>query len=346
MAAVHSFASDNYAGAHPEVIEAVIAANTGHARPYGADPTTARAVDAVREALGAPAAEVAFVFNGTGANVVSLQLGLGRWHHVVCASSAHINVDECGAPERFTGAKLLDVPTPDGKLTPALIRGTLARLDDEHVTQPGMVSISQTTEYGTVYTPAEVRALADTAHELGMYLHLDGARIANAAAALGVGLGETTAGAGVDVMSFGGTKNGLLGAEAVVAFADTLKPSLRFVRKQSGQLGSKGRFLAAQFLALLTDDLWHRNALHANGMARRLYQGVRDLDGVTVTQVPQANVVFAILPGVAVEPLQAVAPFYVWNETTGEVRWMCSWDTTTEQVDEFVEAVAKVVVRQ
>ncbi|MBK8074320.1 MAG: threonine aldolase [Kineosporiaceae bacterium] len=337
-----SLASDNYASVHPEVMAALAAANIGHATPYGADDVTARAVAAMQAELGSQAG-IAFVFNGTGANVVGLQLMLRPWDHVVCAATAHIAVDECGAPERITGAKLIAVPTPDGKLTPALVRGVRTRLGDEHQTQPRVVSVSQSTEYGTLYTPIELRALADAAHEDGMYLHVDGARIANAAAALGVSLAELTVGAGVDVMSFGATKNGAMGAEAVVVFAEELRPSLRFVRKQFMQLGSKGRFLSAQFLALFTDELWRRNALHANEMAARLHDGLVGLPGVRVTRPREANHVFVTLPREVVESLQQVAMFYVWDEATTEVRLLCSWDTTVELVDEFIAAARKLL---
>ncbi len=339
---MQSLASDNYAAVHPEVMAAIAAANTGHAPSYGADPITERAIAAMRAELGADA-EIGFVFNGTGANVVGLQLMLHPWQHVVCARTAHINVDECGAPERLTGAKLLDLETADGKLTPDAVRAVHTGVGVEHHTQPRVVSISQSTELGTLYTAQEIRALADTAHSLDMYLHLDGARIANAAAALEASLAEITGDAGVDVMSFGGTKNGLLGGEAVVVFADELKPAFPFVRKQLMQLGSKGRFIAAQFHALFTGELWRRNALHANAMAARLHDAIADLDGVWVTQPRQANVVFATLPPEVVAPLQAVAPFYLWNEETTEARLMCSWDTTAADVDGFAKALGDLI---
>jgi threonine aldolase len=347
MWAVRSLASDNYAGVHPEVMAAVTAANTGHAAAYGADPVTERAIAAMRAELG-EGAEIAFVVTGTGANVIGLQLMLRPWEHVVCPAGAHIAVDECGAMERFAGAKLVDVPTPDGKLTPEAVRAVRTRIGDEHQTQPRALSVSQSTELGTLYTPAEIRALADLAHDTGGYLHMDGARIANATVALGVSLAETTVAAGVDVLSFGITKNGAMGAEAVVVFAEELKPALRFVRKQAMQLASKGRFLGAQFLAMFTDELWRRNASHANAMAARLHEGMRRLPGVRITQPPQANHVFATVPAAAVAPLQQAAPFYVWDEPTtevSEVRWLCSWDTTEEQIDDFVAAAEKILTR-
>ena len=341
---MRAFASDNYAGVHPEVLAAIVAANDDHAVAYGADPVTAKAIAAVRGQFG-DHAEVGFVFNGTGANVVGLQLMLRPWEHVVCAATAHIAVDEGGAPERLIGTKLVDLVTPDGKLTPEAVRAVHTGVGDEHRTQPRVVSITQSTELGTLYTPAEIQALAGTAHELGMYLHLDGARLANAAASLGVSLRQTSTDCGVDVLSFGGTKNGILAGEAVVVLRPELAPALPYVRKQFMQLASKGRFVAAQFLALLSDDLWQRNALHANAMAARLHDAVQDVPGVTVTRPRQANAVFAVVPAAAVEPLQAVSPFYVWDPATGEVRWMCSWDTTQQDVDTFAAAVREIAPR-
>src|SRR3954471_17784344 len=248
----HTFGSDNHAPVHPDVLAALATANGGHSFPYGADEVTAAAVDVVRRHLGAEA-EVAFVFNGTGANVVGLGLALRPWQHVVCAASAHIAVDECGAPERLLGVKLVEIPTPDGKLTPELVEASITGVGDEHRTQPGAVSITQSTELGTLYTPDEIREIADVAHAHGMVLHLDGARLANAAAALGAPLAATTSDCGVDVLSLGGTKNGLMAAEAVVVLtqdAPGAAAGLPFARKQLGQLGSKGRYLGAQFLAL------------------------------------------------------------------------------------------------
>jgi threonine aldolase len=340
----HTFASDNYAGVHPEVLAAIAAANTGHAPSYGADPLSAQAAALFRRHLGEHA-EVALVFNGTGANVAGLSLLLRPWEHVICARTSHIAIDECGAPERILGVKLVNLDTPDGKLTPSLVRAAVSGVGVEHHTQPRVVSITQSTELGTLYTPAEVQALADTVHDLGIYLHLDGARIANAAASLGVSLRETTTDCGVDVLSFGGTKNGLLGGEAVVVLTPGLAGSLRFVRKQTMQLGSKLRFTAAQFVALLSGDLWHRNAAHANAMAARLHDAVAGVPGVTVTQPRQANAVFAILPEAAIAPLQKVSPFYTWDTARHEVRWMCSWDTTEEDVDTFAAAVRETLAR-
>ena len=335
------FASDNYAPILPEALEAIAAANHGHATSYGADEWTARLQAAVESHFHADAA-VFPVFNGTGANVVGLRAMLRPWQGVVCAESAHLNVDECGAPEAMGGIKLLTVPTPDGKLTPDLVEQRLVRIGDEHVVQPGVVSVTEATEYGTVYTPAELAVLASFAHEHGMLFHVDGARLANAAASLDVSLAAITSEIGADVVSFGGTKVGVLAGEAVVVLRPDLIDSLPYLRKQSMQLASKMRFVSAQLLALLEDELWLRAAGHANAMARRLAEGVGD--AVTITQAVQANSVFAILPPGAAEELQREFKFYVWNEHTGEVRWMCSWDTSEEDVDAFVAAILGVTV--
>jgi threonine aldolase len=283
------------------------------------------------------------VFNGTGANVVGLQSLLRPFEAVICADSAHINVDECGAPERFLGSKLIGVRTPDGKLTPELVEAAAGGVGDEHHVQPKVVSITQSTEVGTCYQVGEVAALAEWAHGRDMALHLDGARLSNACAGLGVGLGAFGSEAGVDVLSFGGTKNGAMGAEAVITFRSSEAAGLRYLRKQSMQLASKMRFTAAQFVALLSDDLWLRNASHANAMARRLADGVAAVDGVALAYPVEANGVFVALPSAVTEALQAEFPFYVWDEATGVVRWMCSFDTTEEDVDALVELVAEVM---
>ncbi len=337
---MRAFASDNYAPILPEALDAIAAANRGHAVSYGADDWTARLQTRVREQFGDEA--VAFpVFNGTGANVVALRSMLRPWQGVICADTAHLNVDECGAPEVLAGIKLLTVASPDGKLTPKLVERRLVRIGDEHAVQPGAVSVTQSTEFGTLYTPQELRALSDLAHAHGMLFHIDGARLSNAGAALDVPLRAITTDVGADVVSFGGTKVGLLAGEAVIVLRPDLVQSLPYLRKQSMQLASKMRFVSAQLIALLEDDLWRRAAGHANAMATRLADGIAG--AVTITQSVQANAVFAILPPGAAEALQREFKFYVWNEHTGEVRWMCSWDTTEEDVDAFVEAIQGVV---
>lgn len=332
------FASDNHAGVLPEVLDAIAAANSAHAVSYGGDAWTARVEVLLREQFG-DESTAALVFNGTGANVVALQALCRPYEAAICASTAHLNVDECGAPERVAGLKLLAVDTPDGKLTPELVQTRLVRFGDEHAVQPKVVSITQTTELGTLYTIDEIRALADQAHSHGMLLHVDGARLANAAAALDVPLRAITTDAGVDALSFGGTKNGMLLGEAVVFLRHGLGDQVAFLRKQSMQLASKMRFIAAQFEALLTGELWRRPAEHANAMAARLADAVGSIEGVAVTQQVQANAVFAVLPPEATAALQERWHFYVWDEITGEVRWMCSWDTTAEDVDAFAADV-------
>jgi threonine aldolase len=342
---VRNFASDNYATALPEALEAIAAANHGPAVSYGADEWTARLQDRVREHFGADA--TAFpVFNGTGANVTGLRAMLKPWQGVICAEGAHLNVDEGAAPEVLGGIKLLTVATPDGKLTPEMARQRMVRIGDEHASQPGVVSVTQSTELGTLYTPAELAAIGEFAHAHNLLFHIDGSRLANAAASLDVPLRAITTDVGAAVVSFGGTKIGLVLGEAVIVLRPDLADPLRYLRKQSMQLASKMRFISAQLHALLTDDLWRRAAGHANAMARRLGEAVENLDGVTLTQAVQANGVFAILPEGAAERLQEDFHFYFWDEHTREVRWMCAWDTSEEDVDAFAEAIAEVVGRR
>jgi threonine aldolase len=332
------FASDNYAGIHPEVLAAIARANGGHQVAYGADVYTQHLQDVFQLHFGGDA--VAYpVFNGTGANVVSLQAMTQRWDAVICAESAHINVDECGAPERVGGLKLLAVPTPLGKLTPELVDLQARGWGDEHRAQPKVVSITQSTELGTCYSVDEIAAIVEHAHGHDMAVHLDGARIANAAAALGVPLGAFTADLGVDVVSFGGTKNGMMLGECVVVLNPEAVRGMAFLRKLSMQLASKMRFVSVQFDALLSGDLWLRNATHANAMAVRLEAAVRGVDGVHVQRLVQANAVFAILPPAVTAVLQKRYPFYVWEEHSGEVRWMTSFDTTEADVDGFATAL-------
>lgn len=340
-----SFGSDNHAGAHPEVLAAMIEANEGHVPAYGADDWTKRATDLLRRELG-DHVQAYLAFNGTGANVMGLQALLRPWEHVICTSTSHINVDETGAPERMLGSKLFDLPTPDGKLTPAIAEAGRFGEHDVHHTQARVVLISQSTELGTIYTPDEVRALADWAHERDLYLDMDGARISNATATLGVSLRAITTDVGVDVLSFGGTKNGAMNAEAVCLLNPDLAQQakdLPFIRKSMTQLMSKMRFSAAQFVALLDDGLWRRNAEHANAMARRLEAAVADIPGVRITQPVQANGVFAEIPAEAIAPLSDRWHFYVWDATRNEVRWMCAWNTTPEQVDEFAADIRATV---
>jgi len=331
------FASDNYAGAHPAVLEAVAAANVGWARAYGDDEWTARLRERLREIFGD--VEAFPVFNGTGGNVTALSAVLRPYEAVICPETAHINVDECGAPERMAGAKLVDVPTPDGKLTPELVRSRLTGFGDQHHVQARVVSISQSTELGTVYAPAELLALADVTHEAGLLLQMDGARLVNAAEALGVKLRELTTDCGVDVLTLGGTKCGLLGAEAVVFLRPDLAAEYLYARKQGTQLASKMRFISAQLLRLFEGGLWRETAGHANAMARRLGDAVAATPGVTLAYPVQANAVFAALPARAIEQLHERYHFYVWDEDAGVVRLMCSWQTTPQDVDDLVSAL-------
>lgn len=334
------FASDNNAGAHPEVLAALADANDGHATAYGDDPWTARAEALLRGHFGEQSVSY-LVFNGSAANVLCLRALCRPWQSVICSAQAHVNVDEGGAPESLAGVKLQAVATHDAKLTPEHVEWQLGRLGDQHAVQPRVVSVTQSTELGTRYTPYELRALAHFAHERGLLLHVDGARLANAAAALGASLREITTDVGVDVVSFGGTKNGLLMGEAVVFCDPAHAEGFAFLRKQTLQLASKGRFLAAQFVALLEGDLWHRSAAHANAMAIRLADALLAVSGVRLTQPVQANGVFAILPPGASERVRQDWRFYTWDEATGEVRLMCSWDTTPDEVDTFARDVAR-----
>jgi threonine aldolase len=307
---------------------------------YGDDPYTSRLAEVVRGHFG-EASETFPLFTGTGANVVALQAMTTRWQAVVCADGAHINADEGGAPETMAGLKLHTVPTPDGKLAPELVDQQAWGFGDEHRAQPAVVSITQSTELGTRYTPEEISALADHVHSVGMSLHLDGARISNAAAGLDLPFRAFTTDVGVDVVSFGGTKNGLMAAEAVLVLNPDAVTGVGYLRKTSMQLASKMRFVSAQLVALLDGDLWLRSARNSNAMAQRLAAAVRDIPGVQVTQPVEANAVFATLPGDVTERLQKRLRFYTWNPHTGEVRWMCAFDTTEEDVDAFAAAVAE-----
>lgn len=337
------FGSDNHSGAHPRAIEAIAAANTGHVPAYGDDPWTERARVMLADLLGGEC-DVHFTLTGTGANVIALGTLCRKWEAVICPVTAHINIDECGAPEAVAGVKLVPVDTPDGKLTPELVQPHLTGFGFEHHAQPRAISISQASEYGTVYSADEVRALADLAHEHGMVLHMDGARIANAAAYLGVDVRAFTADAGLDVLSFGGTKNGMVTGEAVVLFGGARTDTVPYMRKQATQLASKMRFVTAQFEAMLTDGLWLELAAHSNAMARRLSDAIADVAGVSITQPVQANEVFARLPHDAITPLQEQFRFYTWNEAADEVRLVCSWDTTAEDVDALVSRLRELAV--
>jgi len=337
-----SFASDNNAGVHPEVLEAIARANQGHVVAYGDDPFTRSAIAKFEEHFGG-GIDVFFTFNGTGANVLSLQALNRPYHAVLCSDYAHIYSDECGAPEKHTGCKLIPLPHQDGKITVDAVRHAYHGIGDQHHVQARVISITQSTEMGTVYKLEEMQALAQFAHEHEMFLHVDGARIANAAASLGQTLRQATRDLGVDVLSFGGTKNGIMGGEAVVFFNRALSKDFLYLRKQGMQLASKMRFIAAQFEALLTNDLWRRSADHANQMARVLEAEVSRIPEVRIVWKVEANGVFAQIPRQAIEKIKERYFFYPWIEEDCIVRWMCSFDTTEEDVKDFAKVVAEAV---
>ncbi|MBV9183072.1 MAG: low specificity L-threonine aldolase [Acidobacteria bacterium] len=337
-----SFASDNNAGVHPGVLKFIAAVNQGHAVGYGDDAYTDRAVRQFKRHFGKDI-EVFFVFNGTGANALGLRALTNSYHAIICAQAAHIYVDECGAPEKFTGCKLLPVRTENGKLTVEAVRAAYHGIGDQHHVQPRVISITQASEVGTVYRPEEIRSLAQFAHQHGMFLHADGARIANAAASLKQNLRAATSDLGIDVLSFGATKNGGLGADAVVFFDARLAADFRFYRKQGMQLASKMRFLSAQFAALFEGDLWLRNAQHANRMARLLEGKLRRNPNIKIVYPVEANGVFAQIPASAIAKLQKRYFFYLWDDEQSVVRWMCSWDTSEQDVEQFVNFVNQIV---
>jgi threonine aldolase len=336
------FASDNNAGVHPELMKAIESVNTGHVIAYGDDPYTASAVKKIKGILG-DEVEPFFVFIGTAANVLGLDAITRPYHSILCAETSHIHEDECGAPERWTGCKLLSVETPDGKLTPDSLEKHMYGIGFEHHSQPRVVSITQSTEMGTVYSPEEITAITEYAHARNMLVHMDGARICNAAAGLGKGFREITTDAGIDVLSFGGTKNGMMYGEAVVFMDRDQAHDFKYLRKQGMQLASKMRYIAAQFDRYLDEEIWLTNASHANRMAKLLEGEVSKINGIRITQPVQANAVFAILPKEIIPVLQEEFFFYVWNETNGEVRWMCSYDTTEEDILDFTSLIRKLM---
>jgi len=337
-----SFASDNNSGIHPQILEAITKANDGHVVGYGDDDYTKQLKEKFSALFGKDI-EMALVFNGTGANVIGLQSATQSFHSILCAETAHINVDECGAPEKITGAKLVAIPTPDGKLNPELIKTRLHGFGDEHHSQPKVISITQTTEMGTVYTAEEIKALATLAHDNDMYLHLDGARIANAIAYLDSNLKELITDTGVDFMSFGGTKNGMMMGEAVIFLNTALAQNTKYFRKQSAQLYSKMRYHSAQFLAYLENKLWIENAKHSNLMAQKLLAGIKDLEGISITQKVESNGIFAKVPHHLIAALQEKYFFYVWDEHQDEVRWMCSFDTKEKDIEGFIETIKELI---
>lgn len=335
------FASDNNSGVHPDILKAISEVNNGHVTSYGDDVYTKKAIRLFKEKFGEET-DVYFVFNGTGANILSLSTLSNPFHSIICPATAHIMTDECGAPEKYTGCKLIPVNTLDGKLTPELILPHLHGFDFEHHSQPKIISISQVTELGTLYSIQEIKAITDLAHSHGMYVHLDGARIANAAASLKLPLKYFTKDAGIDTLSFGGTKNGMMFGEAVLFFNKELSINAKYIRKQATQLYSKMRFISAQFIAYLENDLYLKNATHSNRMAKILAEKVERL-GVPITQKVEANGVFAILNDQIAQALQKEYFFYTWDELNHEVRWMTSFDTTIEDIDNFCLLLEKLL---
>ncbi len=342
-----SFASDNYAGVLPEVMDALHAANAAHARSYGADHITAEALATFREVFGSDVS-VYFVFNGTGANVLSISSATQSYNAVLCSETSHIYCDESSAPETFTGCRFFALPADsNGKLAVAAIKERLIRQGDVHYAQTAMISITQSTEYGTVYTPGEIKEIADLAHANGLYLHVDGSRFFNAAASLGCSLADISSTAGVDILSLGGTKAGMMYGEAVVVFNKALDKHIAFKHKQVMQLASKTRFIATQFQAMLKGELWRKTATHANAMAQELLKALSGHPEVVITRPVQANAIFAEIPRHWYEPLQEHNPFYIWKDSTHEVRLMCSWDTQPEDIIRFtsaIDALSKIAV--
>ncbi|MBI9068141.1 MAG: low specificity L-threonine aldolase [Salinivirgaceae bacterium] len=336
------FASDNNSGVHPLILESIVNANTGHEVGYGDDKYTEKAIKNFKNLFGNDI-EVFFVLTGTGANVLGINNMGHSFNSIICPATAHINIDECGAPEKFTGMKTISIPTDNGKITVKDIRPHMHGIGFEHHSQPGIISITQPTELGTLYTPDEIKNLADFAHSNHMYLQMDGARISNAVASLDMPIADFTKNCGVDVLSFGGTKNGMMYGEAVVFLNKEISQNFKYFRKQGMQLASKMRYIGAQFNAFFEDDLWLKNAAHSNKMAKLLHDAVKDIDEVTITQAVQANGVFAIIPNEVIEKLQNEYFFYTWDEGRSEVRWMCSFDTTQDDIIEFAQLLKKLI---
>jgi threonine aldolase len=335
MPSMRGFASDNNAGVHPEILNELIVVNTGHTRGYGSDIYTEAALELFRQHLGSQT-ETFFVFTGTAANVLGLSAVTRSWNSVITASTAHLEQDECGAPEKIAGCKVLTVDTPDGKITTDLIEIHLHGFDFEHHSQPKVISITQSTEMGTVYSAAEIRKIADFAHSRGMLLHMDGARISNAAVSLALPFKAFTTDAGVDVLSFGGTKNGMMFGEAICFLRPGLSEDFKYIRKQGMQLASKMRFISAQYIAWFRDELWKRSASHSNRMAALLGDKLSSIGEIEITQKVESNGVFVIMPDDIAKKMQEHYFFYPWNEKNSEYRLMTSWDTTEEDIDGFI----------
>lgn len=337
-----NFASDNHAGIHPLILNSIKEANIGHVNAYGNDKYTEFAINNFKKLLNNDI-EVFFVFNGTGANVLSLSSMANSFNSIICSDLAHINVDECGAPEKFIGSKLITIPTENGKISIEKIKDKLIRINDEHYSQAKVISLTQSTEYGTVYTVEELKEITDFAHKNNLFVHIDGARISNALVSLNINLKEMILDTNIDVISFGGTKNGLMLGEAVIFLNKNLAKNFKFLRKQSMQLASKMRFISAQFNAFFKDDLWIKNAKHSNLMAQLLYENIKDIPKIRITQKVEANSVFAIIPQKYIEIIQEKYYFYVWNEITSEVRFMCAFDTTEKDVLNFSKIIREIL---
>ncbi|SHF38623.1 threonine aldolase family protein [Caloramator proteoclasticus] len=337
-----SFASDNTSRVHPKIMESIVNANLDNAKSYGYDEYTLRAENKFKELFGEDI-DVYFVYNGTAANVLGLSSMINTYNAIICSEWAHINTDECGAPEKNIGCKIISIPSSDGKIKTEDISKYLFAIGIEHHSQPKVISITQSTELGTVYTKEEIKDIADFAHKNNMYLHMDGARIANAACCLNLDVKEFTKDAGVDVLSFGGTKNGMMFGEAVLFFNKKLSEGFKYRRKQYMQLHSKMRYISVQFETLLSDELYIKNAKNANEMAKYLEVRLREIPNIAITQRVEANAIFASLPREVIDKLLEKYYFYIWNEDKNEVRWMTSFDTTKEEIDEFVEDIKKII---
>jgi threonine aldolase len=336
------FASDNNSGIHPEILKAIMDANVNHSIGYGDDKWTNEAITLFKTEFGEDT-EVFFVLTGTGANILGIQSSIHSFHTVICAETAHIHTDECGAPEKFNGSKLIPIATKNGKITPEQVGKYLHGFGFEHHSQPGLISITQVSELGTVYTVDEIRALADLAHSHGMFLHMDGARISNAAVSLDLQFKTFTRDAGVDILSFGGTKNGMMIGEAVLSFNPALTVHTKYYRKQAAQLYSKMRFVGAQFVPYLRDGIWKINATHSNNMAKMLENEVNKISRVEITQKVEGNGIFAVIPKNLINRLQQEYFFYTWDEYRGEVRWMTSFDTTEEDIINFARLLRNLL---
>lgn len=342
MSCYKGFGSDNHSSVHPDILKAVEKANMGNSIAYGLDELTERAVKKLKEFFGKNV-DVYFVYNGTAANILGLKSVTDSFNSIICAESAHLNVHECCGPEKFIGCKLVIIPTVNGKLTVDLIKPYLVGIGDPHMAQPKIISITQATELGTVYRPEEIKELSDFAHKNGILIHMDGARLCNAAAYLNVDLNDITGNVGVDVLSFGGTKNGMMYGEAVVFFNKHLSKNFEFIRKQGMQLASKMRYISAQFNALLSADLWLKNARHANEMAQLLYDELKNAPHIQITQKVEANAVFAIIPKQYITALQKKYFFHVVNEHTSEIRLMCSFNTQREDILNLARTIRKTI---